>query len=157
MKSLIKVILLLLPLFGRAETVKYFKCTTSKGAVFSQFPCSVNATQHTITTTDPKATVPSEQHYKALNNIERAQIIKRTKHALRAKNHERAILNGKRDTAVREEQEKLTKLMSEDRRKERVRQVTKKIKAINKSHAKALKNLEKEISKLEKRLKSYED
>ncbi|ATD06700.1 MULTISPECIES: hypothetical protein [Pseudoalteromonas] len=137
-------------------TVKYFKCTTDRGIVFSQFPCSANATQHTITTSDPKASAPSEQHYKTLNNLERNQIAKRTKRALRAKHHEKAVLNRKRDTAVREQQDKLTKLMNEDRRKKVVRQVKKEIKAINKAHAKAIKSLEKEISKLEKQLKEYE-
>ncbi|MEJ6474600.1 hypothetical protein [Pseudoalteromonas piscicida] len=158
MKLPLKLLLMFFfSLNANAETVTYFKCTTDRGIVFSQFPCSANATQHTITTSDPKANAPSEQHYKTLNNIERTQIIKRTKHALRAKHHEKAILNRKRDSAVRDEQDKLTKLMNDDRRKKVVRQVTKKIKAINKSHVKAMKGLEKEISMLEKRLKRYEN
>lgn len=139
-----------------AETTKYYKCTTERGVVFSQFRCAGNATEHTITTTDPKIQVPREQFYKTLNNLEKKQIITNLQRALRAKRHEQAILNRDRDRDINAQQDSLSKLMSDNERKKQSRVVRAKVKAINKRHRKAIKRLNKEIARLEKKLSRYQ-
>lgn len=147
---------LLLSSTALAETTKYYKCTTERGVVFSQFRCAGNATEHTITTTDPNIQVPREQFYKTLNNLEKKQIITNLQRALRAKRHEHAILNRDKDRAIKEQQDSLSRLMSDSERRKQTKLVRSKVKAINKRHRKAIKRLNKEIARLEKKLSRYQ-
>ncbi len=141
---------------AQAETTKYYKCTTERGVVYSQFRCAGNATEHTITTTDPKIPVPREQFYKTLNNLEKKQIITNLERALRAKRHEHAILNRDKDRAIKEQQDSLNRLMSDNEQRRQSKIVRSKVKAINKRHRKAIKRLNKEIASLEKKLSHYQ-
>ncbi|ESP90358.1 MULTISPECIES: hypothetical protein [Pseudoalteromonas] len=137
-------------------TVTYYKCMTDKSTVFSQHPCSNNAQQYTLTHSDPQATVPSEQHFKTLNELERKQIIRNLKHALRAKKQHAAVLGRKRDEAAREQQRRVTRLMDDERRKATVKDVKKQLKSINKDYLQKVKVLNKEIAQIEKKLKRLE-
>ena len=156
---------LLLSSTALAETTKYYKCTTERGVVFSQFRCAGNATEHTITTTDPNIQVPREQFYKTLNNLEKKQIITNLEkkqiitnleRALRAKRHEHAILNRDKDREIKAQQDSLSRLMSDSERRKQTKLVRSKVKAINKRHRKAIKRLNKEIARLEKKLSRYQ-
>lgn len=134
-------------------TVSYYKCVTDKSTIFSQHPCSNNAQQYTLTHSDPQASIPSEQHFKTLNEIERKQIILNLKNALRAKKQHAAILGRKRDEAARKQQRRMTRLMDDDKRKATVKDVKKQLKTINKDYLQRVKVLNKEIAKIEKKLK----
>ncbi|AOT09003.1 hypothetical protein [Pseudoalteromonas luteoviolacea] len=150
------LILILLLFFNNSDaktTVSYYKCVTDKSTIFSQHPCSNSAQQYTLTHSDPQAKIPSEQHFKTLNEIERKQIIHNLKNALRAKKQHAAILGRKRDEAAREQQRRVTRLMDDDKRKATVKDVKKQLKSINKDYLQRVKVLNKEIAKIEKKLK----
>ncbi|KZN45981.1 hypothetical protein [Pseudoalteromonas luteoviolacea] len=149
--------LLFLPLFCSAKsTVTYYKCVTDKSTVFSQHPCSSSAQQLTLTHSDPQAKVPSEQHFKTLNELERRQIVRNLKNALRAKKQHAAILGRKRDEAAREQQRRVTRLMDDEKRKATVKDVKQQLKSINKDYLKQVKVLNKQIAQIEKKLKRME-
>ncbi|CAM3968379.1 hypothetical protein [Pseudoalteromonas byunsanensis] len=151
------VLALLLSLPSQAKTiVNYYKCVSERGTVYSQFPCAGNSTQHTITNIDPKSGTSSEQHYKALNKIEKQQIIRNLKNELRAKKHQAAILTRERDQDTRDQQLRVNRIMDDNERKETLDDIKRQLKAINKDYHKQARKLNKQIAQLEKKLKRYE-
>ncbi|WP_046005915.1 DUF4124 domain-containing protein [Pseudoalteromonas rubra] len=157
MKVFIIIFGLLLPILGQAKTTfSYYKCVTNKTIVYSQHPCAANAEQHTLSHSDPKAPPPDGQHTKTLNNIERQQMVLRLKKTLRAKKHQAAILGRKRDEATRDEQRRISRLMEKSERAKTLKDVKRNIKSINTAYLKEVKLLNKEIARLEKRLKRLE-
>jgi hypothetical protein len=143
-------------LLNANSVVRFYKCVNEKGSTFSQFPCGKNATQHTLSHSDPNAPLLSEQHYKTLNRLEKKQLILNLKKALRAKRHEVAILNRDRDRATREQQERIRHIMDDKKRKKTVKDIKKQLKSINKKHKKEVKVVTKQIASIEKKLKRYE-
>lgn len=157
MIRIIIVFLLLMVSKAQAKSaVSYFKCVNEKGTTYSQFPCGNNATEHTLIHSDPDKAIPSEQHYKTLNQLERKQVVKNLKKSIRAKRHQVAILNRDLDRATRDQQDRIRHVMDEKKRKATVKDIKKKLKSINKKHRKEVKVVTKQIATLEKKLKRYQ-
>ena len=152
------ILLLILPFSLLAEkvTVSYYKCVTDRGTVFSQHPGGNNGTVHTLTHSNPDVKVPSEQHYKTLNNLEKQQIIRNLKRELRAKKQKAAILSRDRDRDSREQQARLNRIMDESKKKQTIKDVKAQLKSINKQYLKDVKDIDKQIASLEKQLSRYE-
>ncbi|AZZ97772.1 DUF4124 domain-containing protein [Pseudoalteromonas sp. R3] len=148
---------LLLPMISSAKTTfSYYKCVTGETTVYSQHPCAANATQHTLSHSNPEAPPPDGQYTKTLNNIERQQLILRLKKTLRAKKQQAAVLGRKRDEATRDEQRRVSRMMEKGERAKTLNEVKRNIKSINTAYLKEVKILNKEITRLEKRLKRLE-
>ena len=137
-------------------TVSYYKCVTDRGTVFSQRPCGKNGTQHTLTHSNPEAVVPSEQHFKTLNNLEKQQIVRNLKREIRAKRQKAAILSRDRDRDSREQQARLNRIMDDEKKKQTIKDVRKQLKSINKQYLKNAKEIDKQIVRLEKQLARYQ-
>ena len=133
----------------------YYKCVTKKGTTFSQFPCSGRATEHKLTVS-PNITPSDGNHIKALNAIEREQIIRNINAEIRSVKHKLAILSRERDRAEYEQQQRLNRLMSDDEKKNIEKDIKKQLKVINKTFAKKTKSINKHLASLEKKLKRYE-
>ncbi|KPH64231.1 hypothetical protein AMS58_03005 [Pseudoalteromonas porphyrae] len=138
-----------------ANDTHYYKCITDKVTTFSQFPCSGQATQHKVTTANV-ADSSKIDHTKSLNALEREQIVRNLHSEIRSVKHTLAILSRKRDTAEYNQQERLTRLMSDDDKKHTAKDIKKQIKRIDKTYAKKKKSTEKKLAALEKKLKRYE-
>ncbi|CAH9055163.1 hypothetical protein PSECIP111951_01185 [Pseudoalteromonas holothuriae] len=150
-------LLFLFSLSSHAKTiVNYYKCVTERGTVYSQFPCGSNGTQHILTNTDPSAGVPSEQHYKTLNRLEKKQLVRNLKNKIRAKKHEAAILTRERDRATRDQQQRVNRIMDDKERNNTLKDIKQQLKDINKTYHQQARTLSKKIAQLEKRLKRYE-
>ncbi|RJE78104.1 hypothetical protein CWB96_18380 [Pseudoalteromonas citrea] len=155
-KIIIAFSLLFSTLLDAKSVVNYYKCVNERGSTYSQFPCGQNATQHTLSHSDPDVAIPSEQHYKTLNQLEKKQLVRNLKKSLRAKRHEVAILNRDRDRATRDQQERIRHVMDDKKRKETVKDIKKQLKSINRKHKKEVKVVTKQIARIEKKLKRYE-
>ncbi len=152
------IILILLPIsvFAEKVSVSYYKCVTNRGTIFSQHPCGKNGTIHTLTHSNPEAKIPSEQHFKTLNNLEKQQIVRNLKRDIRAKRQKSAILSRDRNRDSREQQARLNRVMDERKKQQTIRDVKKQLKSINKQYLKDVKDIEKQIARLEKQLARYQ-
>lgn len=152
------IILILLPIsvFAEKVSVSYYKCVTNRGTIFSQLPCGKNGTIHTLTHSNPEAKIPSEQHFKTLNNLEKQQIVRDLKREIRAKRQKSAILSRDRNRDSREQQARLNRVMDERKKQQTIRDVKKQLKSINKQYLKDVKDIEKQIARLEKQLARYQ-
>lgn len=139
-----------------ANETHYYKCTTNRGTVFSQFPCGSNATEHKIKKTNVAFSDPNANHVKTLNELEREQIIRNINAEIRSQNHTLAILSRDRDRAEFNQQQRLKRILSDSETKRITKDIKKQLKAINKRYARSVKKVEKQIDKLEKKLKRYE-
>lgn len=151
--------LLLILLFSSccfATQAHYYKCTTDRGTVFSQFPCGSNATEHKIKQTNVAFSDPNANHVKTLNELERKQIIRNINAEIRSQNHTLAILSRDRDRAEFNQQQRLKRILSDSEIKKVTKDIKKQLKEINKRYARDVKKVEKQIDKLEKKLKRYE-
>ncbi|WP_404390243.1 DUF4124 domain-containing protein [Pseudoalteromonas phenolica] len=137
-------------------SVSYYKCVTDRGTIFSQHPCGNNGTVHTLTHSNPKVKVPTEQHFKTLNNLEKQQIIRNLKREIRAKRQKAAILSRNRDRDSRDQQARLNRIMDEDKKKQTIKDVKSQLKTINKLYIKDIKDIDKQIARLEKQLARYQ-
>lgn len=152
------IILILLPIsvFAEKVSVSYYKCVTNRGTIFSQHPCGKNGTIHTLTHSNPEAKIPSEQHFKTLNNLEKQQIVRDLKREIRAKRQKSAILSRDRNRDSREQQARLNRVMDERKKQQTIRDVKKQLKSINKQYLKDVKDIDKQIARLEKQLARYQ-
>ena len=96
-----------------ASADQYYKCVTDRGTTFSQFPCGGQATQHKIAVS-PNVTPATVNHVKALNSLEREQIIRNLNAEIRSVKYKLAILSRDRDRAEYEQLQRLNRLMSDD-------------------------------------------
>ncbi|MBB1420665.1 DUF4124 domain-containing protein [Pseudoalteromonas sp. SG43-7] len=138
-----------------ASADQYYKCVTDRGTTFSQFPCGGQATQHKIAVS-PNVTPATVNHVKALNSLEREQIIRNLNAEIRSVKYKLAILSRDRDRAEYEQLQRLNRLMSDDDKKKLSKEIKKQLKVINKTFAKNTKTTNKQLSALEKKLKRYE-
>ena len=129
---------------------QYYKCVTEKGTTFSQFPCG----EHKLTVS-PNVTPSNINHVKALNSLEREQIVRNLNAEIRSVKHKLAILSRDRDRAEYEQLQRLNRLMSDDDKKKLSKEIKKQLKVINKTFAKNTKTTNKQLSTLEKKLKRY--
>ncbi|MFC3031173.1 DUF4124 domain-containing protein [Pseudoalteromonas fenneropenaei] len=157
MKWILMLLLLSSTSLVNAQTKQYsyYKCTTERGVVYSQFPCAGNAMMQTLEHTEPQTVVPTEQHNKTLNQLEKQQIIRNLEREIRAKEQQIAVLKRKYDTAVHDAEDSLTRLMDDKEKRRKEREVKRKVQALSKTHNAKLKALEKDISELEKKLKKF--
>ncbi|WP_440055841.1 DUF4124 domain-containing protein [Pseudoalteromonas sp. T1lg65] len=162
MRSLLVIMLVFFITSSKCDasnSVRYYKCTTERGSVYSKHPCPGNATQYQLVYNDAGDEVTAEQqlHYKTLNNIEKTQIIRNLQREISKKRHDVAMLNQKRDRAEREQQAKLDKASKGRDSKKVNKEVQRSLKAINKDYFNQKKVIDKEIDKLEKKLKRFVD
>lgn len=151
--------LLLIFLFSSncfAAKAHYYKCTTDRGTVFSQFPCGSNATEHKIRQTNVAFSDPNANHVKTLNTLEKQQIVRNLNAEIRSQNHKLDILSRDRDRAEFNQQQRLKRILSDSEIKRITKDIKKQLKAINKRYARDIRKIEKQIDKLEKKLKRYE-
>jgi len=152
------LLLLLLTFFdsniSAAETTHYYKCTTHKGTTFSQLPCSPNATEHKLVS-HSTSQVPKQDHIKTLNELEREQIIRNINGKIRSKKHEIAILKRERDRAEYQQKQRTKRILSDEETKRIKKDISKQILQIDKAFKQDLKNKNKQLAKLEKRLARY--
>ncbi|WP_404339862.1 DUF4124 domain-containing protein [Pseudoalteromonas mariniglutinosa] len=133
----------------------YYKCVTERGTVFSQQPCSSQATAHTISTVDPTITAP-KNFTKQLNQLEREQIIRNLEAEIRSHKHALAILSRDRDRAQFQQQQRLKRILSDDEIKRINKDIKKQLKIINKQYRSEVKLVDKKITRLEKKLQRYQ-
>lgn len=139
-----------------ATKTHYYKCTTDRGTVFSQFPCGSNATEHKIKQTNVAFSDPNANHVKTLNTLEKEQIVRNLNAQIRSQNHQLDILSRDRDRAEFNQQQRLKRILSDSETKRISKDIKKQLKAINKRYARDVKTVEKQLAKLEKKLKRYE-
>ncbi|MCQ8876476.1 DUF4124 domain-containing protein [Pseudoalteromonas shioyasakiensis] len=139
-----------------ATKTHYYKCTTDRGTVFSQFPCGSNATEHKIKQTNVAFSDPNANHVKTLNTLEKEQIVRNLNAQIRSQNHQLDILSRDRDRAEFNQQQRLKRILSDSETKRISKDIKKQLKAINKRYARDVKTVEKQLTKLEKKLKRYE-
>ncbi|MDN3377675.1 MULTISPECIES: DUF4124 domain-containing protein [unclassified Pseudoalteromonas] len=139
-----------------AANAHYYKCTTDRGTVFSQFPCGSNATEHKIKQTNVAFSDPNANHVKTLNTLEQQQIVRNLNAQIRSQNHQLDILSRDRDRAEFNQQQRLKRILSDSEIKKVTKDIKKQLKEINKRYARDVKKVEKQIDKLEKKLKRYE-
>lgn len=138
-----------------ASDTTYYKCASDKGTVFSQLPCSPNAIEQKIVTQNPEQG-PTQNHFKTLNNLERTQIIRNLNGEIRSKKHEIAILKRERDRAEYQQKQRTKRILSDDEVKRIKKDITKQIALLDKVFTKELKDKNKQLAKLEKKLASYQ-
>ena len=134
----------------------YFKCVTPKGTTFSQFPCSDNATSHTITATEPKQTGKEINYTKQLNELERDTIISNLEAELRSNQHKLAILLREKDRADFKQQQRLNHILSADDKKRISKDIRNTQKKLDKQYKKDKALIEKRIKKLQKKIDAYQ-
>lgn len=129
---------------------------TERGVNFSQVPCNSNAISQKLEHHSPELAVPDGQHIKQLNQLERKQIIRTLERKIIVNKHKVAILD--RDTE-RMRKSVLAKLnqVPNDRTAQRriVRDVKRELQEIEKAYTKELKEIDKETSDLERKLKKF--
>ena len=121
---------LLLSTHSNATT--YYKCVTEKGTTFSQFPCDNQATAYKVTTANVTESGPDVDYSKQLNALEREQLLKGL-----------------------EAEERLNHILADDDKKRIAKDITKKLKLINKEYKKEVSTITKRIKKLEKKIERY--
>ena len=129
---------------------------TEKGSTYSQTPCSRRGKMHTLTHSNLDLKLPTERHFKALNNIEKQQIVHNLKRKLNSKRQQAAFLSRNRDRNSRLQQARLDNIQNEEKKKRTIREVRKKLKSINKQYLKSAKSLNKQIAQLEEQLAQFQ-
>jgi Domain of unknown function (DUF4124) len=152
---IITVCILCFSSLALAQTT-YFKCVTPKGTTFSQFPCSDNATSHTITATEPKQTGTEINYTKQLNELERDTIISNLEAELRSNQHKLAILLREKDRADFKQQQRLNHILSADDKKRISKDIRNTQKKLDKQYKKDKALIEKRIKKLQKKIDAYQ-
>lgn len=139
-----------------SDTTEYYKCTTERGVVFNQTPCNSNSIAQKLEHHSPDLAIPDGHHVKQLNELERKQIIRSLERKILANKQKVAILD--RDT----EQQKKSVLKKLDRvpqnstaQRKAVRDVRRELQEIDKNYARELRELTRDTSDLEKKLKKF--
>lgn len=133
---------------------QYYKCTTDKGTIFSQQPCGSRATKHTINVTDPNIEAPKD-FVKQLNELERQQIVRNLEAEIRSNKHKLAILDRERDRAQFQQEQRLSRILSDQDKKLIEKDIKQQLKSINKQYKQDVDVLTKKLARLEKKLKRY--
>jgi len=144
---------LLLSTHSNATT--YYKCVTEKGTTFSQFPCDNQATAYKVTTGNVTESGPDVDYSKQLNALEREQLLKGLEAELRSNNHKLAILDRNKQRYEYKQKERLNHILADDDKKRIAKDITKKLKLINKEYKKEVSTVTKRIKKLEKKIERY--
>ncbi|GAA60905.1 hypothetical protein P20652_2773 [Pseudoalteromonas sp. BSi20652] len=142
--------------FNSNSANTYYKCVTEKGTIFSQFPCDNNATVYKINTTTNQQCGPKVDYTKQLNELERERLLNDLHAELRSNNYKLSILDREKERAEYKQQQRLNHILANDDKKRITRDITKKLKVINKEYKKDVSAITARIKKLEKKIKSYQ-
>ncbi|CCQ12195.1 hypothetical protein PALB_30960 [Pseudoalteromonas luteoviolacea B = ATCC 29581] len=153
----IALLLIMASLHCAAEPIEteYYKCTTERGVVFSQFPCSSNAIAQKLVHDAPELAVPTENHTKTLNQLEKKQIQKSLERKIRAYQHRITVLDREHAAAVRLTLEKLERMMDKRTRRRVTREVKAEIRKLDKDHDNSKKEIYRTLQDLEKKLEKF--
>ncbi|WP_158677897.1 MULTISPECIES: DUF4124 domain-containing protein [unclassified Pseudoalteromonas] len=156
--ALLRSVLILsaaLPVLGYANTT-YFKCQTSEGTVFSQFPCDKNAKEQEVTHTKSPQRGPKEDYNKQLSELEKENKRDSINMQIRSTKHKVVMLKRERSAKTLAEEQRLERLMSDDERKALKKEVQVNIKDIERRYTQRIKETEQKLARLEKSLAKYQ-
>lgn len=144
-------------LIANTTSTNFYQCETSKGVVFSQYPCSKEAKLKTISTFTPREIRDTSKDVKTLNKLQYQQHIDLVESKLSASQNKVRIL--KRTQAKKQiiEEQKLERMMSKQDKINTKRQVDKELKNINHKYNKLVKAEELKLSRLTKQLKTLKN
>ncbi len=146
---------LLISFFSFSDTT-YYKCVTEKGTVFSQLPCDDEATTYKVNTTGNQYSGPKVDYAKQLNELERERLLSGLQAELRSNNHKLTILDRNKERAEYKQQERLNHILAIDDKKRITKDITKKLKIINKTYKKNVSAVTKQIKILEKKIAQFQ-
>lgn len=139
-----------------AESVNYYKCTTERGVNFSQVPCNSNSMSQKLEHHSPELAVPEAQHAKQLNQLERKQIIRTLERKIIANKHKVAVLDRDTEQLRKAILSKLNQVPNDRTAQRRLaRNVKRELQEIEKAYVKELKDINKETTDLERKLKKF--
>ncbi|WP_462158100.1 hypothetical protein [Pseudoalteromonas sp. GB56] len=136
--------------------VVIYKCQTSEGTVFSQFPCDNNAQELEVKHSNPNLKAPKEDFSKPLTQLEKERKRESIELQIRSTKHQVVVLKRERSARTLEQEQRLERLMSDEERKALKVEVKENIKNIDKRYTQRIKESESSLASLQKSLEKFQ-